>query len=101
MFWKRFVEQFELLRSEAFADLSRNFLLPILSLHLDSQFSKELLNHRKIGDINEALQICKQATQIAYFQLKVFRSYQKKSEMISSEDCGKMAKVKLKYFNQS
>ena len=98
MFRKRFVEQFELLRSEGFADLSRNFLLSILSLHLDSQFSKESLNHRKIGDVNEALRICKQATQIASFQFKAFRSYQKKSEMISSEDCGEMAKVKLKYF---
>ena len=101
MFQKRFVEQFELLGSEGFAYLSRNFLLSILSLHLDSQFSKESLNHRKIGDINEALRICKQAPQIASVQLKAFRSNQKKSEMISSEDCGEIAKVKLKYFNES
>ena len=98
MFQKRFVEQFELLGSEGCAYLSRNFLLSILSLHFDSQFSKESLNRRKIGDINEALQICKQAPQIASVQLKAFRSNQKKSEMISSEDCGEMAKVKLKYF---
>ena len=98
MFQKRFVEQFELLGSEGFAYLSRNFLLSILSLHLDSQFSKESLNRRKIGDINEALQICKQAPQIASVQLKAFRSNQKKSEMIPLEDSGEMAKEKLKYF---
>ena len=46
-------------------DLSRIFLLSILSLHLDSQLSIESSNHQKIGDINEALRICKQATQIA------------------------------------
>ena len=101
MFRKRFVEQFELLRSEGFADLSRIFLLSILSLHLNSQFSKESLNRRKIGDINEALQICKQAPQIASVQLKAFRSNQKKTEMILSEDCVEMAKVKLKYFSKS
>ena len=87
-----------LLRSEGFPDLSCDFLLSILLLHLDSQLVKESSNHRKIGDINEALRICKQATQIASVQLKAFRSNQKKSEMISSEDCGEMAKVKLKYF---
>ena len=51
--------------------------------------------------MNEALRICKQVTQIAYILPKAFRSNKKKSEMISSEDCVEIAKVKLKYFNQS
>ena len=50
---------------EGFPDLSCDFLLSILSLDLDTQLSKESSNHRKIGDINEALRICKQATQTA------------------------------------
>ena len=92
MFRKRFVELFKLLRSKGFPDLSRDVFLSILSLHLDPQFSKKSLNRRKIGDINEALQICKQATQIASVQLKAFRSNQKKSEMLSSKNLEKRQK---------
>ena len=100
MFQKRFVEQFELLGSEGFAYLSRNFLLSILSLHLDSQFSKESLNRRKIGDINEAPLICKHSTQTVSVYLNAFGSNLMNSKMISFEDCVQMAKAKLNYFIQ-
>ena len=46
-------------------NLTSEFFLSILFLHLDSQLSKESSNHQKIGDINEALQIFKQPTQTA------------------------------------
>ena len=100
LFQKRFVEQFELLGSEGFAYLSRNFLLSILSLHLDSQFSKESLNRRKIGDINEAPLICKHSTQTVSVYLNAFGSNLMNSKMISFEDCVQMAKAKLNYFIQ-
>ena len=41
------------------------FSFPLLSLHLDLQLTKDSSNHRKISDIIEALQICKQAAQTA------------------------------------
>ena len=82
-------------------NLFHDFFLSIFLLHLDSQLSKESSNHQKIGDINEALQICKQPMQTASVQLNAFRSNQKKSEKISAEDCVEMAKVKLKYFSQN
>ena len=59
------------------------------------------MDHRKIGDINEALQICKQSTQIASVYLNAFRSNSIKSKMISFENYVEMAKAKLKYFIQS
>ena len=60
-----------------------------------------MLIYRKIGDINEALQICKQSLQIASVYVNVFRSNSITSEMLSFEDCEEMAKAKLKHFIQS
>ena len=62
---------------------------------------KDTTNHQKIGDINEALRICKQSTQTAFVYLDAFRSDLTNNEMISFEDYVEMAKVKLNYFIQS
>ena len=55
----------------------------------------------KIGDINEALRICKRSTPSASVYLTALRSNSINSEMISFEDCVKMANAKLNYFIQS
>ena len=44
------------------------------------------MNHRKIGDINEALRICEQSMQTASVYLNAFNNDFMNSEMISFED---------------
>ena len=65
---------------------SRHFLDPLSSLHLDLKLQRDSSIHRKIGDINRALQICKQSTQTASVYLNAFRNDLINSEMISFED---------------
>ena len=97
----RFVELFEVFWSDGLPDHYRYFLDPLSSLHLNLQLQRDSSNHRKFGDINEALQISKQSTQTASVYLSAFRRHLINSEKISSEDCVEMAKAKLYYFIQS
>ena len=62
---KPFVELLEVLWSDGTPDHSCQFLDSFPLLRLDLQFQIDSTNHRKIGDINEAHQICKQSTQTA------------------------------------
>ena len=50
---------------DGLTDHSHHFRDPLSSLHLDLKLQRDSMNPRKIGDINEALQICKQSTQTA------------------------------------
>ena len=97
----RFVELFEVFWGGSLPDDSCYILDFFSSLHEDLMLKRDSSNHRKIGDINEALRICKQSTQTACIYLNAFRSNLINSEMISFEDCVEMAKVKLNNFIQS
>ena len=68
-----------------------HFLDPFSLLHLDLKHLRDSISHK-------VLQICKQSTQIASIYLNAFRSNSIESEMISFEDCAKMAVAKLKDF---
>ena len=61
--------------------------MPIMFCPLtdEIQLPKDSSNHRKIGDLNEALRICKQAAHTASVQLNTFTSNKEKSEVISKE----------------
>lgn len=87
--------------ADGLPDHSRHFLDPFSTLYLDLKLQRDSSNHRKIGDINEALRICKQSMQTVSVYLIAFRSNLMNSEMILFEDCVEMAKAKLKYFIQS
>ena len=95
------MELFEVLLGNGLPDHFCYFLDPFSSLYLDLKIQRDSSNHRKIGDINEALRICRQSTQTAFVYLNAFRSDLINSKMISFEDCVKMAKAKLNYFIQS
>ena len=71
---------------DGLTDHSRHFLDPLSSLHLDLKHQRYSSNHQKIGDINEALQICEQSTQTASVYLNAFRNDLINSEIISFED---------------
>ena len=62
---KLFVELLEALWSDGAPDHSCHFLDSFPLLHLDLKPQIDSTNHRKIGDINEALWICKQSRQTA------------------------------------
>ena len=86
---------------DSLPDCPHNFFDPSSLLHLNLKLQKDSSNHRKIGNINEALQICKQSTQTASVYLNAFRSNSLNSERISLEDCLEMAKAKWSNFIQS
>ena len=66
-------EAFEVFWGHDHPDHSHHFLDPFSLLHLDLKLQRDSTSHRKIGDINEALQICKQSTQIASIYINAFR----------------------------
>ena len=96
-----FVELIKVSWGDGLPDHSFYFLDPFSSLHLDLKLQRDSSNHRKIGDINEALRICKRSTPSASVYLTALRSNLIISEMISFEDCEEMANAKLNYFIQS
>ena len=96
-----FVELIGVFWSDGLPDHSCYFLDPFSSLHLDLKLQRDSSNHRKIGDINEALRICKRSTQSASVYLTAFRRNSMNSGMISFEDFVEMANAKLNYFIQS
>ena len=71
---------------DSLPDCPHHFFDPSSLLHLDLKLQKDSSNHRKIGNINEALQICKQSTQTASVYLNAFRNDSIDSEMLSFED---------------
>ena len=77
------------------------FFVSLLLLVLHFWPSKDISNHRKIGDKNEALQICKLSTQTASVRLNELRKNLKNNKMILCEIYVEMAETKLKYFNQN
>ena len=59
---------------DSLPDCLHHFFDPSSLLHLDLKLQKDSSNHKKIGNINEALQIYKQSTQTASVYLNAFRS---------------------------
>ena len=80
---KWLVELFEVFWGDGLPDHFHHFLDPFSLLHLDLKIQRDSSNHGKIGDINEALRICKQSAQTAAVYLNAFRNDLINSEMIS------------------
>ena len=82
---KPFVELLEVLWSDGALDHSCHFLDSFTLLHLNLKPQIDFTNYKKIGDINEALLICKQSTQTASVYLNAFRSNSKKFKIKSGK----------------